>query len=157
MVFSLALLIAVTRSAGAENELVLKPNKPTVKGAAAPDLVTMHVRHLQQKFQECYVQALKSNNKLAGKIAATFATDRDGNVVSSSAKGIDKGLSSCIANVIKQSSRLPMRVGTHPLSQQAKVSFILETQPRPHGQLENMPGGPPRGWPGPYSPMAPRP
>jgi hypothetical protein len=70
---------------------------------------------------QCYETALATKPDLAGTITATFVIDATGKVTSSSADGMDKSVTSCIADAIKSA--------TYPTQGRASVTVTLIAAP----------------------------
>ena len=80
----------------------VRVGKPTVAGTGLDRaVIKRYILRERTKLTYCYEKELARNPKLAGVVKTTFVIGADGFVSVSSAVGVDREVSSCVASVIK--------------------------------------------------------
>ncbi|MEZ4366282.1 MAG: AgmX/PglI C-terminal domain-containing protein [Kofleriaceae bacterium] len=74
--------------------------KPTVVGDLDASMLRRYIRRELTKISYCYEKELLANPTLGGTVQAVFTVNPQGVVVSSTAKGVDGAVSSCVASVV---------------------------------------------------------
>ena len=74
---------------------------PSADGDLDKAIIRRYIRRNQQKFQYCYEKQLLAKPTLSGTVQAQFFITPNGTVATSTAGGVDEGVASCVAEVIK--------------------------------------------------------
>jgi hypothetical protein len=74
--------------------------QPVAQGDLDKAIIRRYVKRNLQKIQYCYEKQLLAKKGLSGTVQAQFTIAGNGHVTASAASGVDKDVSSCIADVI---------------------------------------------------------
>jgi pSer/pThr/pTyr-binding forkhead associated (FHA) protein len=75
--------------------------QPNAQGDLDKAIIRRYIKRNQQKIQYCYEKELLAKPNLSGTVMTNFLITPNGNVSTSSGSGVDPGVASCVANVIK--------------------------------------------------------
>jgi hypothetical protein len=95
---------ASTGAGGAARTTAVPPTKvgtPTVKGQLDVEIIKRYVKRYLAKVTYCYEKALLATPGLAGTVTVDFTIGADGKVATSSARGVDADVSTCVGAAIK--------------------------------------------------------
>jgi hypothetical protein len=75
--------------------------QPSAKGQLDKAIIRRYLKRNLRKLSACYEQGLLALPKLAGTLEARFVITHEGKVAEATAIGVDPGVASCVADVIK--------------------------------------------------------
>jgi hypothetical protein len=78
----------------------VKPGRPIIDDDTVGPIVQRYMKRYKDRIGYCYERALLGNKALAGTVTASFVIGAAGNVMSSSASGVDANLDECVASVV---------------------------------------------------------
>ncbi len=79
----------------------IRIGQPNIQGDLDKSIIKRYVKRNLEKITYCYERELLAKPTLDGTVVAQFLVGADGNVLSSTASGVDEKVASCIADVIK--------------------------------------------------------
>ncbi|MDX2092243.1 MAG: AgmX/PglI C-terminal domain-containing protein [Kofleriaceae bacterium] len=76
--------------------------QPNAQGDLDKAIIRRYIKRNIQKIQYCYEKELLAKPNLSGTVSTQFFITPNGNVASASGSGVDPGVASCVAGVIKE-------------------------------------------------------
>lgn len=93
---------SATRGADSKSKPHAQAGATSTSGGLPPEVIQRVVRQSNGRFRMCYESALRSDPKLKGRVAVSFAISRDGSVSGVSASGdLPSKVNSCIAGAFR--------------------------------------------------------